>query len=469
MNINEIYARSPYAIQGIMLNVFSAKIHKARYGRKFHQLLDHLLDSQWYGPDQITEYQNTQLKLLVEHAYQTVPFYREKMERIGLKPSDIAGATDLYKLPILEKDDIRNHFSQLISTAHSIKQLGRGNTSGTTGSPLSIGWDRNMQIFNNVVDWRQKYWAGIRYGDKIAQILGRPIVSLERKTPPFWQTDFIHKQLWLSAFHMNPSNLKFYLEKIIAFKPAAIEGYPSTVYELAKYITGSIGTFPVRAVFTSSEPLLQHQRELIEACFQTKVFDFYGLAERAVFSTQCEAHSGQHVNFEYGILEIVDEDNQILPDGEVGTMIGTSLQNFGMPLLRYRVGDRTRYLNEICSCGRHMKRMQCVESKYEDQIVRKDGTVISASVLTHPFKPITTIERSQIIQSASDQIEIKIVKRASYTKEDENKLLIEFRKRVGDEFNVSVTYTDEIPRTKNGKYRWVINSHNKRLSNNPGQ
>jgi phenylacetate-CoA ligase len=316
-----------------------------------------------------------------------------------------------------------------------------------------------MQLFNNVVDWRQKYWAGVRYRDRIAQILGRPIVSLSRRTPPFWQTDYIHKQLWLSAFHMSPKNLPHYYAKLLEFSPVAIEGYPSTVYELAKYIYEQNCTLPVKAVFTSSEPLHTHQRELIEKCFQAKVFDFYGLAERVVFATQCEHHIGQHVNFEYGILELLDDNDQPVSPGREGVMVATSLQNYGMPLLRYRIGDRTKFYTEACQCGRAMIRIHTVQTKSEDQIVRPDGTVISPSVLTHPFKPITAIEKSQIIQTGRNTITIKVVRRSYYTADDERKLLEEFTRRVGSEFNVRVEYVEDIPRTASGKYRWVINSY----------
>lgn len=462
MNLNDLYAKAPYLLQSVMLNAFAAKIHATRYGKPFRRLLAQLDESQWYEPDRIAAWQSERLVALVRHAYSTTAFYRERMDAVGVRPEDVRGIQDIRLLPILEKDDIRKHFTQLVSSNYRLKDLGRGNTSGTTGSPLSIAWDRGMQLFNNVVDWRQKHWAGIRYGDRIAQILGRPIVSLERTRPPFWQTDYMHRQLWLSAFHMNPGNLRHYVAKLERFGPKAVEGYPSTMYELARYIAETRGHFPVSAVFTSSEPLLAHQRELIENTFQARVFDFYGLAERAVFATQCEAHVGQHVNFEFGILELLDESDVPVATGESGTMVATSLQNYGMPLLRYRVGDKTRFVEGRCSCGRPMQRMQCVDTKNEDQIVRPDGTVISASVLTHPFKPITAIAKSQIIQTTAREIVIRIVRRTEYGAADESRLLEEFGKRVGPEFNVRVDYVDDIARTAAGKYRWVINQHYKR-------
>jgi phenylacetate-CoA ligase len=461
VNALSLYERLPVYLQSVALNYYAAKIHRTRYGSKFREALDTLLETQWYSPEKIKEFQSEKLRALVAHAYETAPYYRRKMQEHGLKPADIADVSDLPKLPILEKDDVRGNYKDLLSSAFDPLELGKGSTSGTTGSPLTVAWDVTAQLYNNVVDWRQKYWAGVRYGDRIAQILGRPIVSLTRTRPPFWQTDFIHKQLWLSAFHMKPENLRFYVEKIRAFRPVAVEGYPSTMYELAKYIDESGSSFPVKAVFTSSEPLLPTQRELIEKAFQARVFDFYGHAERTVFATQCEAHVGQHVNFEYGILELLD-GTRVVREGETGEMVGTSLVNFGMPLIRYRIADRTRFIGDRCTCGRHMPRMECVETKFEDQIVRADGTVISASVLTHPFKPITAIEKSQIIQTGAQTIEIRVVRRKTYTADDENRLLTEFRKRVGADFTVDVVHVDDIPKTRNGKYRWVVNAHRRK-------
>jgi phenylacetate-CoA ligase len=125
-------------------------------------------------------------------------------------------------------------------------------------------------------------------------------------------------------------------------------------------------------------------------------------------------------------------------------------------LIRYRLGDRTAMVAGDCPCGRYMPRIHGVDTKAEDQILRPDGTVISASVLTHPFKPLSCIEKSQIIQRTESLIEIMIVRRPDYRLHHEQQLLREFRKRVGA-FEVNVVYVEEIPSDANGKFRWVIN------------
>ena len=458
MNFQSLYDGMPYPLQSLMLNGYSLKIHLQRYGADFRRLFAELEQTQWYDSGQIRRYQDDRLRTLVRHAYEYSPYYREVMDRRAIKPRDIESVGDLPKLPILEKSDVRKGYATLRSTAVPEKSVGKGSTSGTTGSPLTVAWDLPTQIVNNVVDWRQKKWGGIAYGDRIAQILGRTIVAIDRKRPPFWQQDFLHNQLWMSAFHLRADYLQHYVQKLIRYAPDAIEGYPSTVVELARFIHEAKTKRPKpRAIFTSSEPLLPEHRELVEDVFQAPVFDFYGTAERVLFATQCDRHHGQHVNFEFGVLEVVDAEGQPCAPDQEGEIVATSLWNLAMPMLRYRVGDRTRLLPQTCSCGRSAPLMTCVQTKHEDAIVRPDGTHISPSILTHPFKPISSIERSQVVQTHKDKIEIRIVRRAEFNQNDEDRLLQEFRRRVGSSMHVVVTYPQEIPRTRSGKYRWVVN------------
>ena len=255
---------------------------------------------------------------------------------------------------------------------------------------------------------------------------------------------------------MNAKNLEHYIDKLSAFQPAAIEGYPSTVYILARHLESKGKVLPIRAVFTSSETLHSFQRETIERAFNCKIFDYYGMAERVVFATECQAHSGRHLNFEYGLTEIVDENGVGIADGENGIVVSTSLQNFGMPLIRYKTSDMSHIQASVCKCGRQMPLLAEVTTKAEDIVTRPDGTMISPSILTHPFKPMYNIEESQIIQEDLTHITIKIVKRSGYTEKDSKILLEKFQERVGSDIIINLDFVDSIARTKSGKFRWVI-------------
>ena len=255
---------------------------------------------------------------------------------------------------------------------------------------------------------------------------------------------------------MSGKNLAIYFEKLAQFQPAAVEGYPSTIYILAKYLQSRGMTFPVKAVFTSSETLYPQQHETIESAFHCRVFDFYGLAERVAFATECSAHEGHHLNLDFGITEIIGKDGLPARVGEIGRIVATGLHNFGMPLLRYQTTDVTALKSTMCSCGRAFPLMEDVTTKAEDIITTRDGRYISSSILTHPFKPMHSVAESQIIQEDIEHIRIKIIKLPTYTDKDTQYLLEEFRKRVGQDMIVEVEFVDSIPRTSAGKFRWVI-------------
>lgn len=454
--LQAIYNKSPYYIQTLLLNIYSAKIHQQRYGKKFKSIFLDLEKSQYFTKDQIIEYQTINFLKIVRHAYETVPYYKTLFDRHGVKLSDIQSLGDAGKIPLLTKNDIRENFSNLISNKFNKNELAMGGTSGTTGTPLKVLWDINTCIYNNAVDWRQKAWAGVYYGDKIAQLLGRPIVSTKRKKKPFWQRDYLHNQLWMSSFHLSDENIIHYIDKLTSFGPVAIEGYPSTLYILADYMNRNNIVVPMKAAFSSSETLLSFQKDAITKAFSCDLYDFYGLAERVVFATECNQHDGKHLNFEYGYTEIVHDDGRNVLPGEIGYLVSTSLQNYGMPLIRYKTTDITQFLTDDCQCGRHMPRIENITTKAEDIVVTPEGKMISASILTHPFKMVNGINKSQIIQEKMDQITIKLVTDERFNSTEEQSLLENFRYRVGNKIDIKIEHVTDIPRSKSGKYRWVI-------------
>lgn len=454
--LQNIYDKLPGVAQTAALNLYAYRVHKERYGKEFNKIYNYLLHTQHFSKEEIIKYQDTELRKIIHHAYDTTSYYRKLFDSNNIKPINIKTRKDLYKIPVLTKDLIRENFNDLISNSFNKKELVHGHTSGTTGTPLDILWDKNTCLYTNAVDWRQKNWAGIKYGDRLALILGRVIVPPNRKKPPFWKMDYIHNQLWMSAFHLSSENIKHYLKKLQKFKPVAVEGYPSTVYLLAKFLNDSGNTFPVKSVLTSSETLYPLQREAIEKAFECKVYDFYGMAERVLFSTECNSHTDHHLNFEYGLTEIVDDKNNPLGEDEKGFIVSTSLQNYGMPLIRYKTSDISAIKSQQCSCGRHMPMLEKITTKAEDIIVCPDGRLISPSILTHPFKPIENIEESQIIQEDVNNITIKIVKKEGFKKEDEGKLLEGLRHRIGDDIKLNIEYVTKIERPASGKFRWVI-------------
>ena len=457
--IKRLYDLSPVSLQNILLTGYSSVLDRERYPKGFESFRKVMIEMQWCSNRELEEFQNKKLRLIIRHAQQTVPYYRKVFAQRKLAPSDIQNKQDLNKLPVLTREDIKRNFRQLISTDYKPNKLKFGHTSGTTGSPLEIGYDLNVIHATYAALDRQYEWAGCRLardGDRIAVLRGNVIVPLKQKDPPYWRYNRIHNQLLLSTFHLSPENLPFYVEEVERYEPAVFDGYPSTLYVFAKFLKNCGKKYPAKAVISSSETLYDFQRETIEESFQCRVFDYYALAERVVFATECERHEGHHLAMEYGISEILDEKNEPLPNGSTGKFVGTSLHNYGMPLIRYVTNDMTAIQNKSCSCGRGLELMDDVTTKAEDTLTLKDGRLISPSVLTHPFKPLNSVEESQIIQKEYDRILINIVPRKDYSEADTQHLIREMKNRLGEEVRIDIQMVDHVDRTKSGKFRWVI-------------
>lgn len=454
-----VYSRAPVWGQNVILTGYSALLDRERYSGCFGEDRDLLAKTEWFSRSELEAYQDERLRTVVKHAYETVPFYRRRFDECKLKPSDIQGQGDLPKIPLLTRDDVRAHFDDLRSRDVSRYSMRTGHTSGTTGSPLTIGYDRETVWMTYAVLDRHYRWTGsnlARGGDRVAIARGNVIVPLAQQTPPFWRFNWTHNHLLLSSFHLSKKNLPAYFDALVRFSPAVLDGYPSTLYVLAKYLQGCGKTFPVRAVLTSSETLYDFQRQVIEERFNCRVFDYYGMAERVVFSGECERHEGHHLAMEYGVAEVVDSQGHPVPLDTVGKLVGTSLHNMTMPLIRYVTNDMTSLREKSCSCGRGLKIMDDVTTKAEDMLTLKDGRLISPSVLTHPFKPLDCIEGSQIVQTDCQTVIVRLIPGPTYTEAHTQHLITELTARLGQDVRVEVQMVDRLEQKASGKFKWVI-------------
>lgn len=454
-----LYNLAPVWGQNLILTGYSTWLDRERYGGRFREFRDLLAKAEWFSAHELMEYQDERLRATIKHAYENVPFYRSRFDSNKLKPADIRGQADLPKIPLLTRDDVRAHFDELRSRAVERSSMKTGHTSGTTGTPLTVGYDANTIWIAYAALDRHYRWAGCRLatdGDRIAVARGNVIVPLGQKQPPFWRMNRRHNQLLLSSFHLSKQNLPLYFDALARFRPAVIDGYPSTLYVLAKFLQSRGETFPVRAAITSSETLYDFQREVIEERFKCRVFDYYALAERVVFSSECDRHEGHHLAMEYGVSEIVDGEGQPVPPGTVGKLVGTSLHNDAMPLIRYVTSDMTSVRERPCSCGRGLKMMDDVTTKAEDVLTLKDGRLISPSVLTHPFKPLDCIEGSQIVQTDPGTVIVRLIPGPAYTQAHTHHLVAELTARLGTDIRVDVQMVDRLEQKASGKFKWVI-------------
>jgi phenylacetate-CoA ligase len=457
MNIAEgVYQRSPAWLQNVLLNAHAYRVRMHRYGRPYERAVEELVEQERWPRERIEALQLQRLKRIVAHAYDHSRYYRRVMDDAAFAPSDLNTLGALSRLPLLTKDTVRHGAGELVTAPKPRRGWLHGHTSGTTGSPLGLWYDRDTCRINNAVDRQLKRWTGMEDTAWIGLLLGRVIVPTDSDRPPFWRVNRVHRQVWFSSFHLADRYLEQYVHEIRRRKLKYLEGYPSTLYVLAKFLLQRGWVLPMRAVISSSETLHRLQREAIEAAFGCKLYDFYALAERVIYAGECGHGGGKHLAETYGITELVDEEGQPVGPEEPGYLVGTSLFNTAMPMIRYRTGDLSAFVTEPCPCGRTLRRIRDVSTKAEDIVVTPDGRQISPSVLTHPFKPLEQIVASQIIQDRPDHLLVKLVASEGYSVEQEDALVASLRERLGPEMKIQVSRVASIPREPSGKFRWVI-------------
>jgi phenylacetate-CoA ligase len=207
------------------------------------------------------------------------------------------------------------------------------------------------------------------------------------------------------------------------------------------------------AVITGSEMLYDFQRAHIERVFGARVYDFYGMAERVAFAAECE-HGRMHVNPEYGVVEILDAHGE--PTRDEGTIVGTSLHNHLMPLIRYRMNDTARWSREPCPCGRTYPVIERIGGRLADQLFDLDGRPVNCTTIGFAFDRVRNIRRAQVAQVAADRWVIRIVPTPGYSALDGARILSRLARDVSPRVAAGIELVGDIPAQPSGKYKWVV-------------
>jgi phenylacetate-CoA ligase len=328
--------------------------------------------------------------------------------------------------------------------------LASGRSSGTTGTPLTVF--RSLQSLLMEQAFIKRHWRWFGYEDGMTRATLRG--DLVTGGSPAWFWNRYNQQLLLSPRHLTDDHADAIIDRLDALAPAMLQTYPSTAFTLAGLLARRGRRLHIPLIFTASEPLYQHQRELIAERLGGKPVDMYGMAERVVLATECE-HGQLHVNADYSYVEIVGDDGRPT-DGE-GYLVGTTFHNHAMPLVRYRMSDRSRWKRGQCACGRAFPMIEPVTGKFEDAITGSHGAAVSASVLTFAFKGLQHIRKSQVAQTGPGRWEVRVVPTAGFGPADQQRLVDNIHQLVDPDVVVRIILRDDLPNSAAGKFRWIVN------------
>lgn len=420
------------------------------------QECENLKQQQYWPNDKITNLQTEKLNRLITHANKTSKWYQKIIADIGLDLSQHLTPNDLTKFPITTKIDIRENIQDFISSKYNADAMPKAKTGGSTGVSLNLFFDARCQKLRNAAQIFSDSFSGWKPGVRVAAVWGNPPTprTLKQKIRAF----LLDRMIYLDTMDLNPSSMGNFVTRWKQFQPEMIFGHSHSIYIFAKFITEQgIKDLRPKGIVATSMMLLDHEREVIENAFQCKVSNRYGCEEVGLIAVECEKHQGMHINNSHIILECLDEKNQPVAPGQAGKLVITDLNNFGMPLIRYRVEDVGVLSERKCSCGRNTPLLERLEGRVADFLKKPDGgQVAGVSLVERTLTKISGIEQMQLVQEQLHKILINRVKGPEYTLNTDVQLIAEFRLVFDESVNLVIHDVTAIPQEKSGKYRFSI-------------
>jgi len=430
-------------------------LHERLKGHSTVSALRSMERSQWLSKAALEKLQVGNLRRFLTRIGRDVPYYRDLFSAIGFDPADVRSTGDLRALPLMGKADIRQNTERL--RAENAGSLEMFTTGGSTGEPLIFYRGKQRVSHDVAAKWRVTRWWGVDIGDPEIVVWGSPIELGAQDRLRLLRDRLLRTEL-LSAFEMSNANMLQFTQRIRAFKPRMIFGYPSSLALLAEYATSNgyrLDDLGVKVVFVTSESLYQHQRVVIESAFGAPVANGYGGRDAGFVAHQCP-EGGMHITAEDIVVEIVDEQGEVLPTGERGEIVVTHMCMGDFPFVRYRTGDVGSLSNVSCTCGRGLPLLAEIEGRTTDFIRAPDGTVIHGLALIYVLRELPQVKEFKIIQESVNQITVRLVTNPEDRGVIEDRVTAQFRQRLGNELVVTFEYVDKIERETSGKFRYVV-------------
>ena len=411
-----------------------------------------LRKTQFASAEQLKDFRTRQLKRLVWHAYVNVPYYRDTMNHAGVKPEEVRSLDDIRRLPLLSKDDLANNVEYAMFDRNSNwKTIHKIVTSGSTGRPsISYGEQSQLEIRAGST-LRAAEWTGWRIGDRQMRLwhqkLGMSWTQSVREKIDAW----LMRRRFIPAFEMTDESLTGLIRKIEKFKPVLMDGYAESLNYVASYLrAGNPIHHQPKGVMSSAQMLTTQTRHEIETALGTTVFDKYGAREFSGIAYECESGT-QHVMDESYVLELLKSGEPVTP-GNTGEVIITDLNNFAVPMMRYRIGDLAEQPHPaICPCGRSMSAIGTIQGRTQALVHCANGRWIPGAFFYHFFKDCESqVSYFQVVQTVRAAFELLVVKNKGWDPAGWQKVLDDLKDYVGDT-DITVKFVSEIPMLKTGK------------------
>lgn len=329
---------------------------------------------------EIKALQLERLKQTVERCYYCVPHYRKAMQEINLEPHQINSLDDLKRLPFTIKSDLRDNYPYGMFAVPLSEVVRIHSSSGTTGKPTVVGYTRNDLNTWSELMARSLACGGATKGDMIHNAYGYGLFT------GGLGVHYGAERLGLSVIPISGGNTKRQIMIMKDYGSTVLTCTPSYALFLAEVMREmgySKDDFQLKIGVFGAEPWSDNMRQEIEEKLGILALDIYGLSEiiGPGVAMECPEKQGLHLWEDHFIAEIIDPDTgEVLPPGEQGELVITSLTKEALPMLRYRTRDITKLIDEPCSCGRTHQRLFRFSGRTDDMLIIRGVNVFPSQI-----------------------------------------------------------------------------------------
>jgi phenylacetate-CoA ligase len=424
-------------------------------------LVNQLLENEWLPRPQIADQQFRQLCALLQFAEQQCPFYTDRIRSCGLNPTAMKSLDDFSRMPLLTRTDLQDNFDLMRARTlpTGTREVGEMTTTGSTASPVKVLLTSKTVAFWNACCMRDFVWSDLDPKGKLVSLRYFPRTPQRARTTegqerPDWGAPITHLFSTGPSFLMDVCmGLEAQLSLLLHADPDYILSFPSNLELLGQVLSQSGQKLKrLKQICTIGEVLPDVVRQNIESLFCARVWDLYSAREVGYIASQCPSGHGYHVHGENVLVEVLDDDGHPCRPGQAGRVVVTSLMNYGLPLIRYDIGDYAATIEDPCPCGRTLSRLSHIIGRQRGQLIRPDGRIMFSHYLNSGIRKVGAIRQFQVIQHERDRIEVIVVPMAGFGPEQERQILETFQSEFGCPIRVTVTCVPHIERTPGGKY-----------------
>jgi phenylacetate-CoA ligase len=446
---------------------------KTRYRAWSHFL--ELQKNQWLTKQELEELRWARLKRLLDYAYEAVPFYRSLWQECGIDPRKFDSIENFSELPIVDKEILTRAQHEQRFPSASGKKYDVAYTSGTTGSRFKIMFTLETYQKKYASHLRQMYATGWRLGFKSAtlhysghsQFRGKYTGRPDDREPFMGIREvalmLAHRRKNLIPYHAalisDDEVLLSWYNALTVYKPYLFETLDYNLPLLKDFIERrNLPPVDIPKVVVLGTYSARRRNEL-QNFFSTEVFNRYSPHEMEGLAFSCNVHRGMHIASDCYHIEFVDPSDRLVDCGEMGEIIVTDMDNYLMPLIRYRVGDVGYAIEEPCTCGRAMPLMGDLDGRTRDCFTDAKGARIAPSKIAAVLHDEPDVVLFQVTQDEALQITANIIVRSPRAAVDLcSNIQLRLANLVGEGLPLKVKVVDNLSLEANGKFCFVKRS-----------